>query len=262
VSTWEEAQVTDAEPVQYTVTNGVAHIELNRPDFYNAVDLTLALALASAVERAQGDESVRAVLLSGRGPAFCAGGDVKAMASAVEPAATIAQLAWASHRAVMAMDALEKPLIAAVHGSAAGAGLGYVCAADLVLAGASAKFLSAFIGIGVTPDSGTSWYLPQIVGLHRALELTLLNRVLTARQALDWGLVTRVEPDDEVLDAAVRLASRLAAGPASALGRTRRLVRQAQSASLADHLDAEASSIASMVTSEDARGLIAAFAGR
>ena len=249
-------------PVLYSVADGVAHIELNRPEVFNAVDLTLCNALERAFREAGRDESVRVVLLSGRGKAFCAGGNVKAMAAAGDTQAMVAELAGASHEAVRAMVALDKPVVAAVHGSAAGAGLGYTCAADLVVAGESTKFLSAFIGIGITPDSGTSWFLPQIVGTRRALELTMLNRVLSAEQALDWGLVTAVHPDESVHAAGLALAQKLAAGPAVALGMTRRLVRDAADRTLDEHLDAEAPSITALVTSPEAQALVRAFAAR
>jgi 2-(1,2-epoxy-1,2-dihydrophenyl)acetyl-CoA isomerase len=254
--------MTETDPVLLTVADGVAHIELNRPESFNAANLALTEALERALLKAAEDESVRVVLLSGRGKAFCAGGDVKAMSVAEDTGAMVSALAEGSHRAVRAMVALDKPVVAAVHGSAAGAGLGYVCAADIVLAGESARFLSAFIGIGVTPDSGTSWFLPQIVGVRRALELTLLNRVLSAQEALDWGLVTAVHPDDAVLETARALARKLAAGPAVALGKTRRLVRDAADRTLDEHLDVESPSISALVTSPEAQALVRAFASR
>jgi len=254
--------MTDTSPVLLTLADGVAHIELNRPEAFNAVNRPMAVALEEALLQAGRDESVRAVLLTGRGRAFCAGGDVKAMAAAADTKEMVSELAEASHRAVRAMVALDKPVVAVVHGSAAGAGLGYTCAADIVLAGESAKFLSAFIGIGITPDSSTSWFLPQVVGLRRALELTMLNRVLTAQEALDWGLVTALHPDDAVLAAGRTLALKLAAGPAQALGNTRRLVRSAFDHTLDEHLDAEAETIAEMVLTAEAQALVKAFASR
>lgn len=241
---------------------GVAHLELNRPEAFNAANLPLAEALESALLAAADDESVHVVLLSGRGKAFCAGGDVKAMAAAENTSEMVNRLAEASHRAVRAIAALEKPVVAAVHGSVAGAGLGYACAADLVLAGESTKFLSAFIGIGVSPDSGTSWYLPRIVGLRRALELQLLNRVLSAQEALDWGIVSAIHPDDEVHQAGLALAQRLAAGPAAALGRTRRLLHDSLDRTLGEHLDHESAGITHFVGTPEAQALVAAFAKR
>ncbi|QLQ09930.1 MAG: enoyl-CoA hydratase/isomerase family protein [Nocardioidaceae bacterium] len=254
--------MTSDPAVLTTLIDGVAHIELNRPQAYNAADTAACAALADAVTAAQADEQAKVILLTGRGRAFCAGGDVKAMADAQEPAHMIYELAEASHRAVRAMSALTKPLIAAVHGSAAGAGLGYVCAADIVLAGESTKFLTAFIAIGVSPDSGVSWHLSRIIGHHRALEMMLLNRVLTASEAHDWGLVTSVYPDDAVQDTGLELAKRLAAGPFDALGKTRRLAHESFKRTLDDHLDAERDSITSLIEGDAAQQLIAKFAGR
>ena len=151
------ATMSETDLVIVTVADGVAHLELNRPESFNALNIPLAEALEEALQAASDDDSVKVVLLTGRGRAFCAGGDVKAMAAADSAPELVEGLAEASHRAVRVMVDLQKPLIAAVHGSAAGAGLGYVCAADVVLAGASAKFLSAFIAIGASPDSSTSW---------------------------------------------------------------------------------------------------------
>lgn len=245
-----------------SVINGVAHLELNRPEAFNAADEAACRALESAVIAAGNNDEARVVLLSGRGKAFCAGGDVKAMADADDPAAMINALAEASHRVVRQLEQLDKPVLAVVHGSAAGAGLGYACAADIVLSSETAKFLPAFIAIGVSPDSGNSWYLPRIVGLRRAMEMMLLNKVLTASEALEWGLVNAIHPDSEVLDAGLALATRLAAGPTTALGRTRRLIRDGSTRSLSQQLDAEAASITDMITTFPAPNLIRKFAGR
>ncbi len=253
--------MTDA-PVLYSVADGVAHLELNRPEAYNALDVLLANALEEAVLRAAKDDDAKVVLLTGRGKAFCAGGDVKSMAAADDPAAAVAELIDGSHRAVTALHELAKPVVAVVHGSAAGAGIGYVGASDLVLAGASTKFVSAFTAIGLSPDSGTSWYLTQMIGVRRALELTLTNRALTADVALEWGLVTAVHPDDEVLAAGQELARRLAAGPASSYGRTRRLVRDAATSTFAEHLQREARDMLTSASTPEAQALIKAFAGR
>ena len=254
--------MSESAAVLSTVADGVAHLELNRPESFNALNVPLASALEEAVVEAGRDDEVRVVLLSGRGRAFCAGGDVKAMAAAADPRAMVRELVTASNRAITAIAELAKPVVAVVHGSAAGAGLGYACAADLVLAGQSAKFLSAFTGIGLSPDSSTSWHLSRIVGLRRALELTLLNRSLTAQEALDWGLVTRVLRDEDVLEDGKQLARTLAAGPAIALGRTRRLVRDGVDSPLAEHLDAEAAAITYLVTTDEAQALVRAFANR
>ncbi len=148
--------------------------------------------------RAAADDDVKVVLLSGRGRAFCAGGDVKMMAAADNVAETVHELATAAHQAVLALTQLPKPVVAAVHGSVAGGGVGLICAADLLLAGESTKFVAAYPGIAVTPDCSLSWALQRIIGERRALEFLLLNQPISATKAHDWGLVTEVHADGNV----------------------------------------------------------------
>jgi 2-(1,2-epoxy-1,2-dihydrophenyl)acetyl-CoA isomerase len=246
--------------VIFTVADGVASVELNRPDAFNALDLPMGLALKQAFEHVAADDSARVVLLSGRGRSFCAGGDVKSMAAAPDRGAFLFELATAAHEAILALIDLDLPVIAAVQGAAAGAGLALTLASDLVLAGESARFLTAYAGIGLTPDCGTSWLLPATVGQRRALEMALTGRVLSAPEALEWGLVTRSVPDDDLEAAAAELARALAAGPSAALGAARRLIRDSPMRSLRDHLDAEAHAIAAAGTSAESRALVEAFA--
>ncbi|GGO10436.1 hypothetical protein GCM10010116_20990 [Microbispora rosea subsp. aerata] len=230
--------------VRYGVAGGVATIELDRPQVSNALDLPTARALAEAAEAAAADPGVRCVLLLGRGRDFCAGGDVAAMHGAADRAGYARELARSAHRAVLALAGLEVPVVAAVQGTAAGAGLALTLVADLVLAGESATFLAGCAQAGLTPDCGTSWLLPRVVGMRRALALTLTDRRLTAAEAADWGLVTGVHPDGELAESARRAAARIAAGPHPALGRTRRLLWDAPARSLADQLDMEAAALA------------------
>jgi 2-(1,2-epoxy-1,2-dihydrophenyl)acetyl-CoA isomerase len=246
-------------PVLYDAVDGVATIELNRPAASNALDLPLCAALLSAVEAAAADESVRAVLLLGRGKLFCGGGDVAAMAAASDRAAFLQELADAAHEAVLAFDRLEKPVVAGVQGAAAGAGLALTLSADLVVAAESAKFLTAYTAIGLTPDTGTSWLLPKVVGLKRALELNLTNRRLTAIEAVEWGIATSTCSDDSVAGSARELAHRLAAGPAYAYGQARALLRASVDRSLSDQLTAEARTIAAASTTPEAKKLIGDF---
>ncbi|MEV4290876.1 enoyl-CoA hydratase-related protein [Nonomuraea bangladeshensis] len=245
--------------LRYEVADGVATIELDRPEYSNALDLPTARALGEAVEAAAADPGVRCVLLLGRGRNFCAGGDVTAMHGAADRAGYVLELATTAHRAVLALAGLEVPVVAAVQGAAAGAGLALTLVADVVLAGESATFLTAYAQAGLTPDCGTSWLLPQVVGLRRALTLTLTDRRLTAAEAADWGLVTGVHPDDELAEAARQAAARIAAGPFPALGRTRRLLRDAPVRSLADQLGVEAVTIAEAAASAAAGARLDAF---
>jgi 2-(1,2-epoxy-1,2-dihydrophenyl)acetyl-CoA isomerase len=248
-------------PVLYDVADGVATITLNRPDVSNALDLGLCEGLLAAVQKASGDESVRVVLLLGNGKLFCGGGDVAAMAAADDRGAFLHELADTAHDAVRALAGLEKPVVAGVQGAAAGAGFALTLAADLVVAGESARFLTAYTAIGLTPDTGSSWLLPQVVGLKRALELVLTNRRLTAAEAVEWGIATSTCPDDSVREDAQALAKQLAAGPAFAFGQARALLRSARETSFGDHLDAEARTIAQAGTTAEATALVDAFAG-
>ncbi|MFT4010804.1 MAG: enoyl-CoA hydratase/isomerase family protein [Nocardioidaceae bacterium] len=248
-------------PVLLTIADGVAHIELNRPQAFNAFSTELGDALYEAVRTSYDDPDVKVILLSGRGRAFCGGGDVKLMAAAEDPGAEVRAMADSVHRGVQALAECGKTVIAAVHGSAAGGGLGLLCSADLVLAGASAKFVAAYAGIAVTPDCSLSWGLPRIVGERRALEMVLLNRPIDAATALDWGLVNQVHADDGVLAEGLALAQRLAASPAAtALAASRRLIRDAAHRNLAEHLVVEAASIAHHVNLPESRELVQAFA--
>ena len=173
------------------VRDGIADLTLNRPDAANGINDGLARDLLAATIEIRLDDRVRVVLLSGNGPRFCGGGDVKAFAALGDDlSANIRALIPALHTAITSLVRGDAPVVAAVHGSAAGAGLGLVGASDLVVAGESTKFVMAYTGVGLTPDGSSSWFVPRLVGLRRALELTLTNRVLSAAEALDWGLIT------------------------------------------------------------------------
>lgn len=249
------------EPVRLDITDGVASVELNRPEAANALDLPLAERLSEVVERVAGDD-VRAVLLVGAGKRFCAGGDVRSFLASEDPPAYLELLASTADRALQRLAELDKPVVAAVHGAVAGAGLAVMLSCDLVVAAAGTKFVTAYAGIGLTPDCGVSWLLPRAVGQQRALELLLTPRTLTAVEARDWGLVTEVVDDAVVADRGLELARSLAAGPAAAYGQARRLVRSSYAATRAETGADEARTIAEAVRTDDAQRLIAAFTSR
>lgn len=249
-------------PVLLTVADGVGHLELNRPDASNTIDLPFTAAFLDALERARDDDAVRVVLLTGRGRMFCAGGDLGAMDAADDSSAYLQELADALHVAVRVLDTLEKPVVVGVQGAAAGAGLSLVLGGDLVVAARSAAFVTAYTSVGLTLDGGQSWLLPRVVGLQRALELTLTPRRLSAEEAQTWGIVTRVVDDAQVADEAAALARRLADGPATAFGRARRLIRSAWDRDLSDQLDVEARTIAASVAEPESAALIARFVSR
>lgn len=249
-------------PVLLTVADGVAHVELNRPDASNTIDVPWTEAFLDALARARDDDAARVVLLTGRGRMFCAGGDLGAMDAAEDPSTYLRGLADALHEGVRLLDALEKPVVVGVQGAAAGAGLSLVLGGDLVVAGRSAAFVTAYTSVGLTPDGGQSWLLPRVVGLQRALELTLTPRRLSAEEAQAWGIVGTVVDDDVVHDEALALARRLADGPAHAFGRARRLLRGSYDATLSDQLDVEAGSIAASVAEPESAALISRFLAR
>jgi 2-(1,2-epoxy-1,2-dihydrophenyl)acetyl-CoA isomerase len=242
--------------VAFEVRNGVAVLTLNRPDAQNAIDLELATALDEATQRIGGS---RAVLLCAAGPAFCAGGDLKAFSAEPDMAAYVSQVVTRVHAALRRIDELDLPVVAAVRGAAAGAGLGIVCSADIVLASTTARFVSAFTKIAVTPDGSTTWALPRLVGMRRALELVLTNRVLSAEDAVDWGIATRVVADDALDAEAMAQATELANGPTAALCRSKRLVRTSLDNTLDAQLDREKASLVLSASEADAAEGIDAF---
>jgi 2-(1,2-epoxy-1,2-dihydrophenyl)acetyl-CoA isomerase len=248
------------EAVQLEVRDGVAHLTLHRPDDANGIDAALARDLLSATIEIEADASVRAVLLSGSGSRFCGGGDLKSFDAAGDGLTELVRtLLPTLHTAIGMLVRGSAPVIAAVHGSAAGAGLGLVCASDLVIAGESTKFVMAYTAVGLTPDGSSSWFLPRVVGLKRALELTLTNRVLTAAEALDYGLVTTVVPDAEVHARAEELAAQIAAGPTFAFATAKRLLHSSLEDTFETHLAREGDGIVAATTTHDAREGIAAF---
>jgi 2-(1,2-epoxy-1,2-dihydrophenyl)acetyl-CoA isomerase len=247
-------------PVLLETRAGVARLTLNRPGAANAIDLDLARALAAATHRVRTDPTVRVVLLAGAGSRFCAGGDVRGFAGVGGQLGDhLGELLGALHPAIADLAALEVPLVAAVQGSAAGAGISLFAAADLVVAAENTRFVLAYTSLGLVPDGGSTWSLPRAVGLRRALELVLTNRTLDAAEALAWGLVTRVVPDDELTAEADRLVTELAEGPPAALAAAKRLVRDGLGASLDEQLRREAAAMVLAGNSADGQEGVAAF---
>lgn len=248
--------------VKFELRDDVAWVTLNRPDAANTMNLQFGRDLLDAATRCRGTRGVRAVVITGEGRAFSFGGDLGAMmmneGGNVE--AYLRELTLDLHAAVVAFSRLDAPVIAAVNGTAAGAGMGLVLMADLAIAAEGARFSLAYTAVGLTPDGSTSYFLPRAVGTKRAMELVLTNRPLSAAEALDWGLVNKVVPDAEVVAEAGKLASRLAAGPLTAFGHAKRLMRS--EASLEAQLEDESRTIASQATSPEAVEGIAAFLGK
>ena len=241
----------------------VATITLNRPDAYNALDLGLGRDLFHAALEVDEDPGVRCVVITGAGKAFCAGGDVKDFVDNLPRIGMLVkELTTYLHGAVSRLTRSVKPVIMAVNGVAAGGGLSFALSGDVVVAAESARFTMAYAKIGATPDGSSSYFLPRLVGLRRALELYLTNRVLSAREALEWGLVTRVVPDAELRSAVDALARELAAGPTLAIGGAKRLFHQSTWESLETQMELEAQAIAASGHTEDFRAGVTAFANK
>jgi 2-(1,2-epoxy-1,2-dihydrophenyl)acetyl-CoA isomerase len=247
--------------VLFSAADGVALITLNRPRARNALDLDFAEDLHQAVQRCAADETVRAVLVRAEGPSFTVGGDVAAMAQTppAELPALMRRLTGTYHATLQLLDRLPVPVVAAVHGAVAGGGLGLIYVADFVLAAESTKFAAGFASLGVSVDSGGTWFLPRLVGMRRAAELCLTPRVLSAREAAEWGLISRVVRDEDLLAEAGSAARALAAGPTRAFGEIRTLLRRSPDADLDDQLAAETEALARTGGTRDAAHGIASF---
>lgn len=249
-----------ADLVRYAIADGVAHLELNRPDAANAFDLPTSQEFGVAVDCAASDPGVRAVLLTGAGARFCAGGDVASFHAAENQSAYLHELALHLDGVLRSLTAMSKPVVCAVQGAVAGAGLGVMLSCDLVVAAPGTRFVFAYPGVGLTPDCGVSYLLPRAIGSHRALGFALSGRPITSQTALEWGLVT--EMSDDAVSRARELAVGLSQGPAGAYGQVRRLLRAGWETDRAETGAEEARTISTMVTGAEARTLTARFAAR
>src|SRR6266705_3465107 len=249
------------ETIRYEVTEAIATITLNRPDAYNALNLALGRELFHATLEADEDRAVRCIVITGAGRAFCAGGDVKDFnANPDRIGILIKELTTYLHGAVSRLARTAKPVIMAVNGVAAGGGMSLALAGDLVVAAESAKFTMAYSKIAASPDGSSSYFLPRLVGLRRAMELYFTNRVLTAGEAVEWGMVTRAVADAELKGSVDALARELAQGPSKSFGIAKRLLHQSTWESLETQMELEAQGIAACGHTEDFRAGVTAFA--
>lgn len=248
------------ETITLDVAAGVATITLNRPEAFNALTLALGRELFSAVLEVDEDPAVRCVVLTGAGRAFCGGGDVREFVQGLPRIGVlIKELTTYIHGAVSRLVRTPKPVVTAVNGVAAGGGLSLALAGDLVVAAESARFTMAYSRIGATPDGSSSYWLPRLVGVRRAAELFYTNRVLSAAEALAWGMITRVVPDAELGEAVRRLAAELAQGPTLALGHGKRLFHASTTESLETQMELESQAIAASGHTEDFAEGVRAF---
>ena len=243
--------------VDVTQDAGVLTITLNRPDVLNALNREVHQEIFDALERAKGDASVRAVVITGAGRGFCVGQDLQEFAGG---AGDVAQnLRDNYHRNVLAIRALEKPVIAAVNGAAAGAGMSLALACDVRIAARSSSFVPAFIKIGLIPDSGGTWLVRRLLGAARAFEWLTTGRRLSADEARDWGLVSEVVDDEELPERMHEVAALYAAMPTRAVWQTKRLLDAAESEAFAEQLELEATTQAEMTRTPDFAEGVKAF---
>lgn len=241
---------------------GLMWLTLDRPNEANALSIPLARELAAALALAESDPHCHVLILQGAGRYFCAGGDVTGMAESDDKGRYLLDLAGAMHEMVLAMARSRLVIIAAVHGPAAGAGLGLVLNADFVLATPEATFLSAYAGVGLTPDCGVSYLLPQTVGPRRAAQMCLGSRVASARESIEWGLVSELVETTELRQRSRELGEDLTAGATQTLGPTKRLLSSDRLSAYADHLEDELGTISSLGSDPDTKRRITAFAER
>ena len=257
-------QLTADGPILLDLDGGLARLRLNRPEASNGLTVASLKALHQALLTIHGDPRIRSVLLSGEGANFCGGGDVKDFASKGDalPDYLREATSWLGFAAA-ALIGLRVPVVTIVQGFAAGGGgLGLVCASDIVLAGESAKFMSAATRVGMAPDAGTTVTLSRMVGHRRAMDIVLTDKVLTAHEAAEIGLISRVVPDEELEAEGLDVAAKWAEGPTLALGQTKRLMWDGLGRSVADCLPDEGRTVSDLSGTHDALEGLAAVIER
>jgi 2-(1,2-epoxy-1,2-dihydrophenyl)acetyl-CoA isomerase len=248
------------ETIKFEVDGPVATITLHRPDAANSLNQQMGDDLLAAANHCASNAAIRAVILTAEGRMFCAGGDVGGFAHAENTGELLRGITTSLHGAIARFQRMNAPLVVAVNGVAAGAGMSIAVSGDVVLAAESAKFTMAYTGIGLSPDGSSTFFLPRLVGPLKAKELMIRNPVLTAAEALDLGLVSQVVPDQELGEVARAVAAELAAGPTLAYGEVKRLVADSFGNSLDEQMERETRAIADLANqTEDAQAGIAAF---
>ena len=249
-----------SDTVGYSVTDGIATITLNRPQVMNALDARMIIGLREAAERAESDSAARAVVIRGAGPAFLAGGDVSSFhANLSRMPDLVRENAPELHRAILALRRAPKPVLAAVHGAVAGAGISVMAAADLAIAAEGTKFTLAYSRLGTSPDGGASHFLPRLIGSRKALEMMLLSDTFDAAEAQRLGLVNWVVAHDKLAAEAETIARRLAQGATTAFAEIKKLVNQTHDQTLAAQLNAEVEAFARCAGTRDFAEGVTAF---
>jgi enoyl-CoA hydratase/carnithine racemase len=254
-----------SDKVLYQQDGGIVTLTINQPELRNPISgLDVIDPLVAALERMNADPSVHVAILTGAGTAFSSGGNLKAMAAALDQRATTPidtpkYYTQGIQRIPLAFERLEVPVIAAVNGPAIGAGCDLACMCDIRIAGESARFAESFVKVGIVPGDGGAWLLPRVVGFSKASEMAFTGDMLNAAEALACGLVSRVVPDAELMDAARALAARIAANPSRAVRMTKRLLREGRDTRLDSLLEFSAIMQALAHTSPDHREAVMSF---
>jgi len=252
------------QTIDYSVADAVATICLNRPDVRNAINMRMVEEILDVAHRITEDDSIRAVLICGNGPALTVGGDIEHfLAGPGEQFGTLfAKMTAPFHEALRILSRIDAPIVTAAHGAVAGGGLGYVYAADLVIAAEDTKFVTAFAALGLSGDGGGTWHLPRLIGPRRAAEAYLRNRPIEATEALQWGLINEIVPAAELRSRAEAVARELASGPTRGFARMRALLRDAWRNDFPTQLQAETEALRYTGDTADATSAINYFAAK
>lgn len=250
-----------SDPILFSVDHGLARITLNRPERLNAFDAEMGRAWAAVTAEATSRSDVGAILVDAAGAAFCAGGDVRAMAE-MSSGATITELAEVINGGILALTQSSLPVAVAAHGTTAGGGLGILLSGDYAVVGEGSRIGSLYASMGLTPDLSVSAQLARAVGERRALQLVLQPRMLSASEAVEWGLVAEAVPDAEVGARAEAVARFWLEGATAAYGTAKRLVRDAAFRPFGEQLTVEAQTIGAAFATPEAQALVAGFAAR
>jgi 2-(1,2-epoxy-1,2-dihydrophenyl)acetyl-CoA isomerase len=252
-----------ADELLFEIKDKIATITLNRPERRNAFTPDMFDAWIDALKESQARDDVNVVIITGAGTAFCSGGDVKAMGERELNALEEKNFLWENlNRLPLVLEHMDKPVIAAVNGPAAGAGMDAALMCDIRFAAQSAKFAEAYVKVGLLSGEGATWYLPRLVGLGKAFEMLWLGDFIDADEALRIGLVNAVFPDDELMDKVRAFAARIANGPSLSIRMLKRMVYQGMKMDVRTHLDMTSSHMSIIRKTEDYKNAVKAFANK
>lgn len=245
--------------ILFTIENGVCSITLNRPDVFNSFNEELSADFIDALKKANKDETVRAVVITGTGKAFCSGQDLKDIKNQTGNRSLSDSVVRRYNPMILFLREMAKPVICKLNGVAAGAGASLALACDIIVASESASLIEVFANVGLVPDSGSSFFLPRLVGYNKAFELITLASKVTAKEALDLGIVYKVVAPEELDNATNELAQRYATGPTKTYGMIKKMLNKAYTSNLTDMLQYEAHCQEIAGNSEDYKEGVAAF---